>query len=85
MGQVFYPYLLEKVDRDFFIVPIQRISLLGILYHLFYLCNVILLILNSCNQTHCIIALVINIIRYYLIYINFNTSQICHSNQELKL
>nr|DAY56521.1 MAG TPA: hypothetical protein [Caudoviricetes sp.] len=39
---------------------------------------------NSCNQTHCIIALMINIIRYYLIYINFNTSQICHSNQELK-
>lgn len=26
----------------------------------------------------------INIIRYYLIYINFNTSQICHLNQELK-
>nr|DAY58456.1 MAG TPA: hypothetical protein [Caudoviricetes sp.] len=30
------------------------------------------------------INLVINIIRYYLIYINFNTSRICHSNQELK-
>ena len=31
MGQVFYPYLLEKVDRDFFII-LQRISLLGIFY-----------------------------------------------------
>lgn len=37
MGQVFYPYLLEKVDRDFFII-LQRISLLGILYHPSFTC-----------------------------------------------
>nr|DAY58455.1 MAG TPA: hypothetical protein [Caudoviricetes sp.] len=34
----FYPYLLEKVDRDFFIVSYSRISLLGILYHPSFTC-----------------------------------------------
>lgn len=33
MGQVFYPYLLEKVDRDFFIVSIRVFLFWGILYH----------------------------------------------------